>query len=135
MPPAHRDGRLVGIDRSAVAVRRARERNAADMSAGKVVFHQLGLEEYDGDEAPFDKVFAFNVNVFWTDPSGPGLGVIKGVLRPTGTLHLFWDQPPGSARARLIAEKVTKGLTGHGFTATALTAPFAFGLAARVTTA
>ena len=128
-------GRLVGIDRSAVAVRRARDRNAVHVAAGRAVFRQVSLEEYDAGEATYDKVFAVNVNVFWTRPDGPGLGVIRRLLRPEGALCLFWDCPPGTGKAERIAGTVTATLTANGFTASVVSAPFALGLIAHVVVA
>ncbi len=128
-------GRLVGIDRSPVAVRRARERNAVHVATGRAVFRQASLEEYDGDEATFDKVFAVNVNLFWTQPGCRGLAVIRHVLRPGGALHLFWDCPSGTEKAERIAKTVTAALTANGFITSVASSPFALGLTAGVAAA
>jgi ubiquinone/menaquinone biosynthesis C-methylase UbiE len=59
-------GRLTAIDRSAVAIQRATERNARHVASGRAAFLQLDLAEVDlvrkalaGQS--FDKAFAVNV--------------------------------------------------------------------------
>lgn len=45
------EGRLVAIDRSAVAVRRTIERNRAHVAAGRIEVLQTSIEDFDGPAA------------------------------------------------------------------------------------
>ena len=64
-------GRVTAIDRSAVMVRRALERNQAHVAAGRARIEQRALEDADFGGARFDRVLAVNVNAFWTRPAAP----------------------------------------------------------------
>lgn len=93
-------GRLLAIDRSPVAVDRATRRNAAHVAAGRAAFAVTPLAELETSER-FDTVFAVNVNLFWTRPPTRELALIRGLLRPGGALHLFYEPPDPSRLARL----------------------------------
>jgi cyclopropane fatty-acyl-phospholipid synthase-like methyltransferase len=62
-----RRGHVVGIDRSPIAVRRAAERNAVHIEAGRVRVQRAELESFRSREA-FNRILAVNVNVFLTKP-------------------------------------------------------------------
>ncbi|MFC0531907.1 SAM-dependent methyltransferase [Phytohabitans kaempferiae] len=106
-------GRLLAIDRSPVAIERATRRNAEHVAAGRVRFAQTALEELATDDR-FDSVFAVNVNLFWTRSPAHELALIRGLLRPGGTLHLFYE-PPGPARVKELTTKLEAALREHGY--------------------
>lgn len=108
-------GRLVAIDRSPVAIDRATRRNAAHIAAGTAEFRVTALEELATGER-FDTVFAVNVNLFWTRSPAHELALIRGLLRPGGALHLFYE-PPDPARLKHLATALETTLGAHGFTA------------------
>lgn len=110
-------GRLVAIDRSPVAIARATKRNAAHLAAGTADFRVTPLEELSTGER-FDTVFAVNVNLFWTRSPAHELALIRGLLRPGGSLHLFFE-PPDPARLRELAATLSAQLGAHGFRAAA----------------
>jgi cyclopropane fatty-acyl-phospholipid synthase-like methyltransferase len=94
------------IDRSAIAIDAARNRNEAHLAAGKVSFRHAALEDLTGPAWSFDKIFAINVNLFWLDAER-SLDVVRKLLAPGGTLFLFYEPPsrPGrkQAEAKLLA--------------------------------
>ena len=117
-------GQITAIDRSATAIKRASERNADHVSAGKAVLKHLDLTALDLPGERFDKVFAVNVSLFWLRPSGPEWSIVKDHLHRHGVLHLFYDTP-GAGRARQIADAVRAALSRHGFTSTTTFSPSA----------
>jgi len=96
-------GTMVAIDRSAVAIEAARKRNAEALTGGRLILHQVSLDELPDDIGPFDKVFAINVNLFWTGPATAELDLIRRLLKPDGTLHLFYEPPSPSQAVHLSA--------------------------------
>ncbi|WP_407951716.1 SAM-dependent methyltransferase [Plantactinospora veratri] len=126
------DGRIVAIDRSAAAVRQAERRNLEHISAGRAVVRLGTLEEFGapegvgaqavsgGDGAGFDKIFAVNVNLFWTRSPAAELALLRRLLRPGGGLYLCYE-PPGATRVAELVRRLPATLSAHGFTATAVT--------------
>ena len=107
-------GKLVAIDRSEKAIAAAVKRNQKHIDAGKADFHVMALEDSTLDGQRFDKIFAVNVNVFWTHP-GQGLEVIRGLMEEEGIFYLIYHPPTGTDTAAL-AKKVSKALEANGFT-------------------
>ena len=112
-------GRIVAIDRSATMAKTAEQRNIDSVAAGRAVFLATSLDAAELDGERFDKVFAVNVNLFWVRSAARELNLIRRVLKPGGTLHLF-SEPPQAARATAIADNVVAFLTEQGFATTTL---------------
>lgn len=112
--PRLKSGRILAIDRSATAIAAARKMGGDGEMVGKALFRHAALADLDGGEGPFDKVFAINVNLFWTDP-GPELPVVRILLKKTGRLFLFYE-PPAAAQRDRIARLVKEKLAGSGLT-------------------
>lgn len=108
-------GRITAIDRSAAAIGRARRRAADAVAAGRARFECLDLAGADRLGETFDKVFAVNVNLFWTRDPAAELTVIERLLRPGGVLHLIYETPPGVPADR-PARAVAAALAARGFT-------------------
>ncbi|PZG02701.1 SAM-dependent methyltransferase [Micromonospora deserti] len=111
-------GVVTAIDRSATMAARAEQRNAAHIRAGRAIirtatFRAADLFAAGLDTARYDKIFAINVNLFWTGPADHELALAARLLAPGGGLYLCYD-PPGN-RADEIVQKVTATLTGAGF--------------------
>jgi cyclopropane fatty-acyl-phospholipid synthase-like methyltransferase len=123
-------GTITAIDRSAVAVERALRRNEAHVAAGRAVIRHLSLEELEPDCERYDKVFAIDVNLFWTRAAGPELELIRSRLRPGGSLHLFYDGAAAEARSESIVATLVEQLGAHGLTARPLERPL-IGVVAR----
>ena len=95
------DGRLLAVDRSAVAVSRTRERTAAH--GERVEVRQAEIADLAAEPARFEAVLAIHVNVFWTDPDGPEAAVVAGLLADDGAVHLVWEGPSPEKAARSAA--------------------------------
>jgi SAM-dependent methyltransferase len=128
-------GRIVAVDRSATAMARATRRNADCVAAGRAVLLTVALEDLDPAVLPeaghgFDKVFAMNVNLFWVRSPAQELELIRGLLRPGGTLALFYGYgTPGQPAT--VRDAVVGHLTAAGFTTEVRTGPSAAGVVAR----
>lgn len=116
-------GTITAIDRSPVAVERALRRNEGHVAAGRAVIRHLPLEELEAEGEPYDKVFAINVNLFWTRAAGRELELIRSRLRPGGSLHLFYDGAAADARSESIVTTLVEQLAAHGFTSRPLEPP------------
>jgi cyclopropane fatty-acyl-phospholipid synthase-like methyltransferase len=102
-------GSLLLIDRSATAIERTRRRNQEHLAAGRLALETVELADYD---PRFDKVFAVNVNVFWTTPATEELARIRTALRPHGRLFLFYETP-SAGHARQAVARVGDALTAN----------------------
>ncbi|MEV0153026.1 methyltransferase domain-containing protein [Micromonospora sp. NPDC050686] len=109
------EGRLLAVDRSAIAVGAARRRNAAAVAAGQVTFRLAELAALDPADGPFDRILAVDVNVFWARPPGAEYALLPRLLAPGGELHLCW-QPPDAGRIPLILDRVTGRLRDDDWT-------------------
>ena len=107
-------GHLTAIDRSEKMNAIATKRNQACIDGGRAVFQTVAFEEADFDAGAFDKIFAFNVNDFWTEP-GKGLDKIKRWLAPGGTFHLFY-MPPSAEWLTYYGDTLNATLQANGFT-------------------
>jgi SAM-dependent methyltransferase len=129
-------GRITAIDRSPTAIRRAAARNPGHVAAGRAVLRTADLESLRPTDLPegpggYDKVFAMNVNLFWVRSPARELELIRALLRPGGTLSLFYGYgTPGQAAAT-----VPGALLGHleagGFATEVHTGPGVAGVVAR----
>lgn len=111
--PLLENGQITAIDRSAMAIKAASERNAASVAAGKAIFHQAAIEDFDAEAGAFDTIFAVNVNLFWLD-ARRGLETVLRLLAENGRLFLFYEAPSPGQRAK-IAELLPEKLAAGGF--------------------
>lgn len=109
-------GRMVAVDRSATGVERIRARNRRHVDDGRLRVVHASLADLDpglvGER--FDRIFAVNVNVFWTTPAERELAVIDGLLARDGIVVLAYSAPDGRHDHRL--DTVETHLTDAGFT-------------------
>ncbi|AGZ38967.1 class I SAM-dependent methyltransferase [Actinoplanes friuliensis] len=106
-------GRLLAIDRSAVAVGRTTRRNAAHVDAGRLEVRRSSLGELTAERQVFVTAYAMDVNVFWTTP-GAGLDVLAGVIRPGGRLLILYGGD-GPTSADRITSTVASAVRATGF--------------------
>lgn len=109
-------GRITGIDRSATAIGRAADRNAAHVAAGRVVLAQLDLTALEPTGPAFDTVFAVNVNLFWVRRPDAELHTLARRLRPGGALHLVFE-PPAEEQLGRARDAVSAAFERCGFSA------------------
>jgi SAM-dependent methyltransferase len=106
-------GKVTAIDRSGKMVAAASRRNATHIAAGKIAIIEAALATAELGGAEFDKIFAFNINVFWMDPRRE-LAAVRTLLKPDGALYLFFD-PPSPGEAEPTAAKLSANLAANGF--------------------
>ena len=110
-------GTVTAIDRSPIAVSRARERNRRAIDAGRARVERMALVDAALGRR-FPKVFAINVNAFWTAPAET-LPALERVLAPRGTAWLVYE-PPDGRRLHWLRESFPAQLEEHGFHVTAI---------------
>jgi SAM-dependent methyltransferase len=110
-------GCITAIDRSRTAVERARRRLAGHVGTGRARIAQLDVAEVGGLGGRFDKVFAVNVNLFWTGPAEAELAAIAAIMRPGATLSLYHEAPP-LRPVEPVAEAIAVALGRAGFSTT-----------------
>ncbi len=105
-------GKIVALDRSAKMIAAARQKNRACVEAERAEFREVSLGEADFS-AQFSKIFAMNVNLFWTT-GAQELDLIRRWLLPGGRLYLFYE-PPDVVKAKPLMETIPGVLAGRGF--------------------
>lgn len=107
-------GRLLLIDRSATAIDRTRRRNQEHVASGRLTLQTVDVADFDPGKARYDKVFAVNVNVFWTTPAREELARIRKALEHDGRLFLFYEAPSATRASEAIG-RVVDALRANGF--------------------
>ncbi len=110
-------GKVVGVDHSELMLRTARRRNREAMAAGRVELHLGSAESLPPFAAPFDKVFAVNVFMFWRDPRVVLAG-LRRIMRPGGVIALTFQPRRRGATGedtRRGAERILLALGEAGF--------------------
>lgn len=107
-------GRLLAIDRAESSVDRTKRRCAKFIEAGRLVVRHIDLATLRVPVKRLDKVFAFNVNLFWVRECQDELALLHERLSPGGTVHLFYEaNRPESVP--VMAEKASDALVRAGF--------------------
>jgi SAM-dependent methyltransferase len=110
-------GRVVGIDHSALMIERASRRNLSAIQAGLVDLRVGGLELLRQLGEVFDKVFSVNVLQFLPERT-PVLRMIRSVLKPDGVLATT-VQPrhlgATAADAQAFAQTLSREMIEAGF--------------------
>jgi hypothetical protein len=84
------------------------------LASGRLALETVDLENFEPGQARFDKVFAVNVNAFWTTPATEELARIRRALERDGRLFLFFETP-SAARARRTVTRVVDALQANDF--------------------
>lgn len=87
-------GRITAIDRSEKMAKISADSNAVSVEAGKANIIHTDLLNTDLPDSSFDKIFLFNINVFWMDPAEE-LKTIRRLLKKGGRFYIFHQPPPG----------------------------------------
>ncbi|WP_370618797.1 class I SAM-dependent methyltransferase [Mumia sp. Pv 4-285] len=108
-------GSYLSVDRSAVSESRTRQRCADTGSEARWQVRRGAIEDVVTTlpSAALDVVFAVNVNAFWTGDASALTAELGRVLRPGGTLWLFFETPSGSVDGR-VADGCSRSLRGGG---------------------
>lgn len=86
--------------------RNAEANNRSCIQAGKAEFFNTGIASLKIQDM-FDKIFAINVNVFWTGPTGE-ITALNNLMSENSRLYLFYEPPSLSQ-----LEKVVRNATQH----------------------
>lgn len=108
---------VYGVDRSAVAVRRAEAWRSELPSAARLHLCQTALEDISPALGLFDRIFAVNVNAYWLRPDA-AFPPTLACLAPGGLFLAAFD-PPSASRGEEIAAALRAGapdLAGLSFT-------------------
>lgn len=109
-------GSITAVDRSKAMIDKAARRNEAFIKSGQLSFCVGEFREVVHPRPGYDKIFAFNVNIF-LGAANSELAIIQEHLSPEGALYLFF-QPPPTTDMKVIqsmAEKARAGLRAAGF--------------------
>ncbi|HEX6280167.1 MAG TPA: methyltransferase domain-containing protein [Pyrinomonadaceae bacterium] len=87
-------GLMTAIDRSEKMVKAASEANQQHLDTGKVRILHCELLDSDLPSGHFNKIFLYNLNVFWMDPRDE-LAEVRRLLKPDGRFYIFHQPPPG----------------------------------------
>jgi SAM-dependent methyltransferase len=106
-------GRLLAVDRSKTMIQKAMIKCESQLKTGQVAFRSGAFAALDWEGEQFDKVFSFNVNVFWMKPAAD-LAVLRGVLAPRAAAFFFYS-PPDLTQLKKIKARLPEILKIHGF--------------------
>ncbi|WP_101524087.1 MULTISPECIES: class I SAM-dependent methyltransferase [Nocardioides] len=107
-------GKLFAIDRSESGVDRTKRRNAKHVESGRLTVRQIDLATLRVPVKRLNKVFAFNVNLFWVRDCPDEIALLHERVVPGGAVFLFYD----ANRPELvptIAERASRALAAGGF--------------------
>jgi trans-aconitate methyltransferase len=95
-------GEIVAIDKSAVMITKASERNEDSVRTGKAKFVKTSLADLKQKDNSFNKIFCFNINLFWTNkPITNEATVLRSLLKKNGSLHIFYGPMVASGLHRI----------------------------------
>src|SRR5688572_27834076 len=106
------NGSITAIDRSDAMIKAAAKRNADFIKQKKVTLISKKLADTKFDNQSFNKIFAFNVNVFWKG-SKEEFDALKSWLNGDGNLYGLY-QPPYE-KSKELAGQIVDHLKAHGF--------------------
>src|SRR6478735_6974864 len=84
-------GKLFAIDRSESGVDRTKRRCAKYVEAGRLTVRQIDLATLRVPVKRLNKVFAFNVNLFWVREAADEVALLYERLLPGGTVSIFYE--------------------------------------------
>lgn len=84
-------GKLFAIDRSESGVDRTKRRIARFMDGGRVTVRQIDLATLRVPVKRLNKVYAFNVNLFWVRECRDEVALLHERLVPGGAIYLFYE--------------------------------------------
>ncbi|WP_166140390.1 class I SAM-dependent methyltransferase [Nocardioides ochotonae] len=107
-------GKLFAIDRSESGVDRTKRRCARFVEAGRLTVRQIDLATLRVPVKRLNKVYAFNVNLFWVRDCADEIALLHERVLPGGAVFLFFevkfpDQMP------TVVSKASAALAQGGF--------------------
>jgi cyclopropane fatty-acyl-phospholipid synthase-like methyltransferase len=98
-------GKLFAIDRSESGVDRTKRRCAQYVESGRLTVRQIDLATLRVPVKRLNKVFAFNVNLFWVRACADEVALLHERLVPGGAVYLFYE----ANQRELVPNMVKKG--------------------------
>ena len=97
-------GKVFAIDRSEAGVDRTKKRCAPYVAAGRLTVRQIDLATLRVPVKRLNKVFAFNVNLFWSRDCSEEIALLHERVLPGGTVNIFYE----ATRREMVPEMVEK---------------------------
>lgn len=97
-------GKLFAIDRSESGVDRTKRRCARFLDSKKLTVRQIDLATLRVPVKRLNKVFAFNVNLFWTRDASAEIALLHERVLPGGSVFIFYE----ATRREMVPEMVKK---------------------------
>jgi ubiquinone/menaquinone biosynthesis C-methylase UbiE len=107
-------GKLFAIDRSESGVDRTKRRCAKYVEAGRLTVRQIDLATLRVPVKRLNKVFAFNVNLFWVRKCADEVALLHERVLPGGAVYLFYEANQRELVPNIVT-KASKSLTDGGF--------------------
>ena len=107
-------GKLFAIDRSESGVDRTKRRCAKYVEAGRLTVRQIDLATLRVPVKRLNKVFAFNVNLFWVRDCAEEVALLHERVQPGGAVYLFYDATRPEQVPQIVLQ-ASKALTDGGF--------------------
>lgn len=108
-----RTGHLTAIDRSEKMVEAASKANQRHLDSGTLRLLHSDLLDSGLPSDHFDKIFLYNLNVFWMDPRDE-LAEVRRLLKPDGRFYIF-HQPPRGHELEEFENAFLRNLSKYGF--------------------
>ena len=84
-------GKITAIDKSPAMIEKAIRRNQKNIEQGKAKFVRSELLAFKRHNAKYNKIFCFNVNLFWTGKSiTREISIIKSMFLKKGLIYIFY---------------------------------------------
>lgn len=97
-------GKITAIDKSPAMIEKAIGRNQKNIEQDKAKFVRSELLGFKELHAKYNKVFSFNVNVFWTAKSiSREISIIKSILLKKGLIYIFYGPMVGVGFDKIIS--------------------------------
>lgn len=107
-------GKLFAIDRSESGVDRTKRRCARFVDSGRLTVRQIDLATLRVPVKRLNKVFAFNVNLFWSRDASAEIALLHERVLPGGGVYIFYEATRREAVPEMI-ERTGKALAAAGF--------------------
>ena len=107
-------GKVFAIDRSESGVDRTKRRNAEAIKAGRLTVRQIDLATLRVPVKRLNKVFAFNVNLFWVRACRDEVALLHERVVPGGSVFLFYEAKMPELVPNIV-EKASAALRDGGF--------------------
>ena len=107
-------GKLFAIDRSESGVDRTKRRCARFLESGRLTVRQIDLATLRVPVKRLNKVFAFNVNLFWVRECADEVALLHDRVLPGGAVYLFYEAKMPELVPNIVS-KASEALTSAGF--------------------